>query len=271
MQVRLRGLGAVLLLASALSPRLADAAGVLLRYHFVAGQVITYRVTSTALLTEREGSQPASTATKSQTYLARYQFGQLRADGAATLTVRVDHVVARLAQAGKTTHPVTAPSATQFLQEPNGRRYSRDHRYYGGYSAGDLGNLSPVTVAVGSTWASTLTDGGPIYKPGTAVACHNTLVGFAQASERVANIQTVCSIRVHGESTVTGKRYRFLGSDSLSGRWQFAVRSGRFLSQRMQETSTEVGTVRDATGVRRFSARVIQTTVQQVVSTTPRP
>jgi hypothetical protein len=87
----------------------------------------------------------------------------------------------------------------------------------------------------------------------------------------VANIQTVCSVRVHGESTVTGKRYRFLGSDALSGRWQFAVRSGRFLSQRLQETITEVGTVHDATGVRRFSARVTQTTAQQVVSVTPRP
>jgi hypothetical protein len=271
MKVRLLGLGAVLLLASSLSPRLTGAAGVLLRYHFVAGQVITYQVTSTARLTEREGSQPASTATKSQTYLARYQFGRLRADGAATLTVRVDHVVARLTQAGQTTHPVTSPSATQFLQEPNGRRYTRDLRYYGGYSAGDLGNLSAVTVTVGSTWVSTLTDGGPIYKPGTAVTCHNTLVGFVQTPERVANIQTVCSMRVHGESTATGKRYRFQGSDSLNGRWQFAVGSGRFLAQRLQETITEVGTVHDATAVRRFSARVTQTTVQQLVSVTPRP
>jgi hypothetical protein len=271
MKVPLLGLGAVLLLASVLAPRLAGAAGVLLRYHFVAGQVITYRVTSTARLTEREGSKPASTATKSQTYLAHYQFGQLRADGAATLSVRVDHVAARLTQAGKTTHPVTSPSATQFLQEPNGRRYTRDLRYHGGYSAGDLGALSPVTVAVGSTWVSTLTDGGPIYKPSTAVTCHNTLVGFVQAPERVANIQTVCSIRVPGESTVNGKRYRFLGSDSLSGRWQFAVRSGRFLAHRLQETITEVGTVRDATGVRRFSAKVTQTAVQQLVSVTPRP
>jgi hypothetical protein len=271
MKVRLLGLGAILLLASSLSPRLAGTAGVLLRYHFVAGQVITYRVTSTARLTEREGSQPASAATKSQTYRAHYQFDRLRADGAATLTVRVDHVVARLTQAGKTTHPVTAPSATQFLQEPNGRRYTRDLRYYGGYSAGDLGNLSPVTVTVGSTWVSTLTDGGPIYKPSTAVTCHNTLLGFAQAAERVANIQTVCSIRVPGESTVKGKRYRFVGSDSLSGRWQFAVRSGRFLAQTLHETITEDGTVHDAAGVRRFSARVTQTTVQQLVSVTPRP
>jgi hypothetical protein len=271
MKVRLLGLGAVLLLASSLSPRLAGAAGVLLRYHFVAGQVITYRVTSTARLTEREGSQPASTATNSQTYLAHYKFGQLRADGAAALTVRVDHMVARLTQAGKTTHPVSSPSATQFLQEPNGRRYTRARRYYGAYSAGDLGALSPVTVAVGSAWVSTLTDGGPIYKAGTAVTCHNTLVGFVQAEERVATIQTVCSIRLHGESTVKGKRYRFLGSDSLSGRWQFAVRSGRFLSQRVRETITQVGTVQDATGVRRFSARVTQTTAQQLVSVTPRP
>src|SRR5436190_5014854 len=50
MKGRLLGLGAVLLLATSLSPRLAGAAGVLLRYHFVAGQVITYRVTSTARL-----------------------------------------------------------------------------------------------------------------------------------------------------------------------------------------------------------------------------
>src|SRR5919204_5525328 len=271
MKVRLLGLGAVLLLASSLSPRPTGAAGVLLRYHFAAGQVITYRVTRTARLTEREGSQPANTATEGQTYLAHYQFGQLRADGTATLTVRVDHVATRLTQAGKTSHPVTSPSATQFLQEPTGRRYTRDRRYYGGYSAGDLGNLSPVTVALGSTWASTLTDGGPIYKPGTAVICHNTLIGFVPTPERVANIQTVCSVRVHGESTVTGKRYRFLGSDALSGRWQFAMRSGRFLSQRLQETITEVGTVHDATGVRRFSARVTQTTAQQLVSVTPRP
>jgi hypothetical protein len=271
MKVRLLGLGAVLVLASSLSPRLTGAVGVLLRYHFVAGQVITYQVTSTARLTEREGSQATSTATKSQTYLAHYQFGRLRADGAATLTVRVDHVVARLTQAGKTTHPVTSPSATQFLQEPNGRRYTRDLRYYGGYSAGDLGSLSSVTVTVGSTWASTLTDGGPIYKPGTAVTCHNTLAGFDPAPERVANIQTVCSVRVPGESTVKGKRYHFLGSDSLSGRWQFAVRSGRFLSQSVRETITEVGTVHDATGIRRFSAQVTQTTVQQLVSVTPHP
>ena len=273
MKVSLLSLGAVLLLGSSLAPRLTGAAGVLLRYHFVAGQVITYRVTRTARLTEREGSQPASTATESQTFLAHYQFGHLRADGAASLTVRVDHMVARLTQAGKTTHPVTSPSATQFLQEPNGRRYTRDHRYYGAYSAGDLGALSPVTVAVGSAWVSTLTDGGLILidKPGTAVTCHNTLVGFVQVLERVADIQTVCSIRVHGESTVKGKRYRFLGSDSLSGRWRFAVRSGRFLSQRLQETITEDGTVHDATGVRSFSARVTQTTVQQLVSVTPRP
>jgi hypothetical protein len=271
MKVSLLSLGAVLLLGSSLAPRLTGAAGVLLRYHFVAGQVITYRVTRTARLTEREGSQPASTATESQTFLAHYQFGHLRADGAASLTVRVDHMVARLTQAGKTTHPVTSPSATQFLQEPNGRRYTRDHRYYGAYSAGDLGSLSPVTVAVGSTWDSTLTDGGPIYKPGTAVTCHNTLVGFVQTPERAANIQTVCSIRVNGASTVNGKRYRFLGSDSLAGRWQFAVRSGRFLAQRLHETITEVGTVHNATGVRRFSARVTQTTVQQLVSVTPHP
>ena len=63
MKVRLLGLGAVLLLASSLSPRLTGAGSVLLHYHFVAGQVITYQVTSTARLTEREGSQPASTAT----------------------------------------------------------------------------------------------------------------------------------------------------------------------------------------------------------------
>jgi hypothetical protein len=128
-----------------------------------------------------------------------------------------------------------------------------------------------VTVAVGGTWESTLTDGGPIYKPTTAVKCHNTLVGFVQVPERVANIQTVCSIRVPGESTVKGKRYRFVGSDSLSGRWHFAVRSGRFLSQMLRETITEVGTVQDATGVRRFSAGVTQTTVQQLVSVTPSP
>src|SRR5919199_5813811 len=115
MKVPLLGLGAVLLLASSLSPRLTGAAGVLLRYHFVAGQVITYRVTRAARLTEREGSHPASTVTESQTYLAHYQFGQLRADGAATLTVHVDQVATRLTQAGKTTHPVLSPSATQFL------------------------------------------------------------------------------------------------------------------------------------------------------------
>jgi hypothetical protein len=271
MKVPLLGLGAVLLLANSLSPRLTGAAGVLLRYHFVAGQVITYRVTSTARLTEHEGSQPASTATNSRTYLAHYQFSQLRADGAATLTVRVDHVATRLTQAGKTTHPVTSPSATQFLQEANGRRYTRDLRYYGAYSAGDLGALSPVTVAVGGAWVSTLTDGGPLYKPGTAVTCHNTLVRFLQASERVANIHTTCSIRVQGESTAKGKRYRFRGSDSLSGTWQFAVHSGRFLSQVSQETLTEAGTVQDATGVRPFSSRVTQTTVQQLISVTPRP
>ena len=271
MKARLLGLGAVLLLATSLSPRLAGAAGVLLRYHFVAGQVITYRVTSTARLTQREGSSPAITATDSHTYRAHYRFGQLRADGAATLTIRADHVVVRLTQAGKTTHPVAPPSATQFLQEPGGRRYTKNLRYYGGYSDGDLGSLSPVTVAVGSTWDSTLTDGGPIYKPGTAVTCHNTLVGFVQTPERAANIQTVCSIRVNGASTVNGKRYRFLGSDSLAGRWQFAVRSGRFLAQRLHETITEVGTVHNATGVRRFSARVTQTTVQQLVSVTPHP
>jgi hypothetical protein len=253
-------------MVSSLSPRPAGAAGELLRYHFIAGQVITYRVTSTAQLTEREGSKPASTATSSQTYLAHYQFGQLRADGAATLAIRVDHVVEHLTQAGKTTHPVVSPSATQFLQEPNGRRYTRDLRYYGGYSAGDLGTLSPVTVAVGGTWVSTLTDGGPIYKPNTVVTCHNTLVGFAQAAERVANIQTVCSIHVRGDSTVKGKRYRFTGSDALRGTWQFAVRSGRFLAQVLHQTITENGTVHDATGVRPFSARVTQTTVQQLVS-----
>ena len=266
MKMPLLGLGAVLLLASSLSPWLAGAAGVLLRYHFVAGQVITYRVRSTALLTEHEGSKPASTSTKSQTYLAHYQFGQLRADGAATLTVRVDHMVVRSTQAGKTTHSGTSPSATQFLQEANGRRYARNLRYYGAYSAGDLGALSPATVAVGGTWVSTLTDGGPLYKPGTAVTCHNTLVRFVQASERVANIHTLCSLRVHGESAARGKRYRFRGSDSLSGTWQFAVRSGRFLSQVSHETITETGTVQDTTGIRPFSARVTQTTVQELVS-----
>jgi hypothetical protein len=271
MKVCLRSLGTALLLASSLLPWPAGAAGVLLRYHFMAGQVITYRVTSTARLIEREGSTAASTATKTQTYLAHYQFGQLRADGAATLTIRVDHVAVRLTQAGQTTHPVTSPSATQFLQEPNGRRYTRDLRYYGAYSAGDLGALSPLTVAVGTTWESTLTDGGPIAKPGTAVTCHNTLFGFAPASERVADIRTVCSIRMPGESTVKGKRYRFVGADSLSGRWQFAVRSGRFLAQVLHETITEDGTVQDAAGVRPFSARVTQTIVQQLVSVTPHP
>jgi hypothetical protein len=261
----------VLLLASCLSPRPAGAAGVLLRYHFVARQVITYRVTSTARLTEREGGRPASTATKSQTYLAHYQFGQLRTDGAATLTIRVDQMVVRLTEGGEITRPVTSPSATQFLQEPNGRRYTRDLRYYGGYSAGDLGTLSPMTVTVGSTWTSTLTDGGPIDKPGTAVTCHNTLVGFVQASEHVATIQTACASRAPGESTAKGKRYRFVGSDSVNGRWQFAVRSGRFLSQTLHETITQVGTVHDATGSRPFSAQVTQTTVQQLVSVTPRP
>jgi hypothetical protein len=33
-------------------------------------------------------------------------------------------------------------------------------------------------AAAGSTWVSTLTDGGPIDKPGTAVTYHNTLLGF---------------------------------------------------------------------------------------------
>jgi hypothetical protein len=271
MKVRLLGLGAVLLLANSLSPRPTGAAGVLLRYHFVAGQVITYRVRSTALLTEHEGSKPASTATKSQTYLAHYQFSQLRADGAATLTVRVDHVATRLTQAGKSTHPVTSPPATQFLQEANGRRYTRDLRYYGGYSAGDLGALSPATVTVGGTWVSTLTDGGPIYKSGTTVTCHNTLVRFLQASERIANIHTICSIHVHGESTAKGKRYRFRGSDSLDGTWQFAVQSGRFLSQVSHETITETGTVQEATGIRPFSSRVTQTTMQQLISVAPSP
>jgi hypothetical protein len=271
MKGRLLGLGAVLLLATSLSPRLAGAAGVLLRYHFVAGQVITYRVTSTARLTQREGSTPAITATDSHTYRAHYRFGQLRADGAATLTIRADHVDVRLTQAGKTTHPVAPPSATQFLQEPGGRRYTKNLRYYGGYSDGDLGSLSPDPVAVGSTWVSTLTDGGPIYRPGTAVTCHNTLLGFVQTPERVATIQTVCSMNVHRESTVRGKHYRFVGSDSLTGRWRFAVRSGRFLSQVLHETITEKGTVQDATGVRPFSAQVARTTMQQLVAVTPSP
>src|SRR2546430_9352993 len=217
MKVPLLGLGAVLLLASVLSPRLVGAAGVLLRYHFVAGQVITYRVTSTARLTEREGSTPAITATDSHAYRAHYRFGQLRADGAATLTIRADHVDVRLTQAGKTTHPVTSPSATQFLQEPGGRRYTKNLRYYGGYSDGDLGSLSPGSVAVGSTWVSTLTDGGPIYRPGPAGICPKTPLGFVQAPGRVAPLPTGWSMNRHRESPVRGQTHPSTGSGPPTG------------------------------------------------------
>ena len=85
----------------------------------------------------------------------------------------------------------------------------------------------------------------------------------------MAVIDTTCGIHGHGQVTDHGRTLRFAASDTLSGRWRFAVKSGRFLSQVLHETTTETGTVTDKKGTRPFTQSVTQTLTQQLVTAVP--
>lgn len=264
MSLRLSGLGAALLLAGALPAAHADAAGVLLRYHFTNGETITYNVTSTATVTGSEGGKPFPAGTDRQVYLVHYAFSHIAEGGGAILTMRTDRFTDHATQSGKTTNTVVPATTQQFLQQTDGRQYTPDLRAFGAYSNGDLGALPANPVAVGATWTTTLTDRGNIYKPNTAMTCTNTLTGVTPAPNRVATIQTTCSIKGHGNVKEQGRTYKFAASDTLSGHWQFSVTSGRFLSQVLHETTTQSGTVTDKKGTRPFTQKSVQTTIQKI-------
>lgn len=269
MMPRTLGLGAALVLAGVLLPAHASAAGVTLRYRFADGETITYRMNGASKVTGSEGGKAFPVGTDTQSYLVHYAFSHIAEGGGALLTMKTDRIVDHFTQSGKTRSSTTPASTQQFLQEPDGRQYSSDLRFFGAYSNGDLGSLPGGSVSVGSTWQSTLTDRGPIFKPNTTVMCTNTLTAFEPGSNRVAVIDTSCGIHGHGQVTDHGRVLRFAAADTLSGRWRFAVTSGRFLSQVLHETTTETGTVTDKKGTRPFKQSVTQTLTQQLVSTAP--
>jgi len=258
--------GSALLLATLPAPRLANAAGTLLRYHFVDGQTLTYRGAVTTASAASVGGKALPTPSDTMTYLVHYGFSHITEGGGAALTMRTDHIVDRLTQGGKTMGATPPASTAQFQQQLDGSQYGPDGVHHGAYGNGDLGQLTMGSVAVGDHWMTSLTDRTAIFGPNAVMTCRNTLAGFARAPVRAADIQTACSIAGHAAPTVGGRRYRFMASDSLSGRWRFDVANGRFLAEALRDTVTETGTVSDARGVHPFSQRTTQTYTQQLVS-----
>src|SRR5579885_1010770 len=118
MMSRTLGLGVALLLAGALLPTHASAAGVTLRYRFADGETITYRMNGTSRVTGSEGGKADPVGTDTRSYLVHYFFSHITEGGGALLTMKTDRFVDHFTQGGKT-HTSTTPASTQqFLQEP---------------------------------------------------------------------------------------------------------------------------------------------------------
>jgi hypothetical protein len=252
----------------------AAVAAVTLRYHFVPGETLTYKMVTVETQHSKIAGQPPTTFAGTTNFQAHYIVHSVDAAGNATMSVVNDPGHATEVTNGKTTHR-TVPAnqlsspADACIQENDGTQYCV---YRGGYGLNDFGQVDTVPVADGGTWNSTIDNTWGLDNP-KPVTLHSRLLSVtSNASGRVAGIAT--SVHLAGPSTYDtgGKHYATSVKGDLTGTWHFGVDSGMFSGEDLVQTIHTTGTVKDKTGTHALTNDVsIRTTMQFVSSSAGTP
>lgn len=238
----LAGLATLLALSTPLQAAGAQAARapMLLRYRFVAGQTLTYRLA----LTDTEQQTLSGKVTRNKqtfTALAHYQFRTVAKDGKAHLVIHLTQQ-ARTTSSGGKPHPATPPVPDVDTQQwPDGTQVNSASLTRGGYGAGDIGILSDVPVGVGSHWSSSLDK-----QPGLNQTLHCTNTVSALRSTRAGLVATIVvegAFTGVGQSDQINGHFRGTTHERLQSTWQFNATSGRFVSGEGRYTIVETGTL----------------------------
>ena len=263
----------VAVIVAVLAPSQVGAAPIaapLLRYHFVAGQTLTYQLTGSAQASGTLAGSPATNDLSLTTYQVHYQFGKVAPSGEAPLALLIDHASLRETAGGKTTMKVLPAGTTNWIQAPNGEQYTTDRRVQGAYSNGNLGLVPGRPVPLKGSWVATLAN--DIGIKGRQLSCTNVLRSLSGVTATgnplsgIATVATTCAIAGPNIGTDGGKRYKLWATETLGGLWQFNIAAGRFLAQQQYETLSASGTVSDATGTHAYTFSLKQAITMRLLS-----
>ncbi|MDB5059235.1 MAG: hypothetical protein JWO59_2707 [Chloroflexi bacterium] len=246
----------------------ADSA-VTLRYKFVPGEILTYRMTTVSKSLTTIAGQADTRQMSTTSYQSHYVVHSVDAAGNATMSVLFDPGHATDVKNGKATHRIVPPEqlsspADACIQENDGTQYCV---YRGGYGLNDIGQVAVVPVPVGGTWNSVIDNTWAVDNP-TPVTLHNTLKTITSSAQgRVANVDTAQQLTGTSKYDAGGKHYAMTVRGSEFGTWAFGIDSGVFLSESVKQTIASTGTVTDKKGTHAISLQQESTTTMQLTST----
>jgi hypothetical protein len=272
----LRVLLAVLACSAWMAPTShAAPAPLTLRYHFVAGQVLTYQQTTTVDGRTIVPGKPVDVTRSVVVTRSHYLFRHVDPGGNATLTVTFDPAQETDTHDGKVSHKTIAAGhystpSDACVQEASGTQFCS---YRGAYGEGDLGQLPASPVAVGASWNSHIdnTWDVAVRKP---VTITNVLQDLSTGSQgEVAEIRSTATIPgVVAPRGVPATPTVVKGSET--GTWRFAVDGGMFLSETLRQNVVVKSSVTDAAGTHVATSTEAETNTMQLISVrtmTPKP
>ena len=244
------------------------AAPVSLRYRFTSGQVLTYRITGQEEVRTVVPGKPVDVTRGTDTVLAHYIVRHVDRGGAATLTISLAQPHRTVDHNGKITQstPPVASMTTPTdacLQEADGTQYCT---YRGAYGQNDLGQVIGGPVSIGASWTSRIDNTWDV-NPRPPVTIINTLQRITTTAQgRVAEIASTGHVDGPAHDTGGGTTYTSVLHGTINGTWQFAVDSGTFLSEQLQETGDSTGTVKDKHGSHSMAQHFTSVTTMQLIS-----
>ena len=242
----------------------ATGAAVSLRYHFKAGEQLTYSMKTVEKIGTNIAGQPADNLTTTVLYQARYVVHSVDSTGNATLSIDFNPGIETDVHNGKTSH-TTVPAdklstpANACIQEDDGTQYCV---YRGAYGLNDVGQVSLTPVALSGKWNSEIDN--TWFGGAAPVTLSNKLTKISTNQfGRVATVTT--SMQTSGNASTTSgvKHYVTTTTVGESGTWGIGVESGVFLNEHLSQAVSSHGTMTDGTGTHALSQKEsIETTMQ---------
>ena len=254
----------------------AAPAAVTLRYHFVAGQVLTYLQTTTEDTRVVAPGRPDDVQHAVVTYQSHYLFRHVDAAGNATLTITFSPGKEISRHNGKVSYK-TVPAAQMSsptnacLQEADGTQFCA---YRGAYGENDIGQAPVGPVASGASWKSHIDNTWDVSgrKPVTVKNVLQQITTGPQGPTAVISATATIPVPAATSSAILTTPTLLRAREA--GTWSFAVAGGIFLSETLRQTSVADIVVKDAQGTHPATGTDVSTITMQLVSvhaTTPRP
>lgn len=218
----------------------ATAAGVLLRYHFVAGAHFGDQITSAVTATvAASGATPAQTSRSVAHTTARYHILRVAANGNATAKIQISRTTVSVTTGGKTlTRTLPAHSTTATLR-PDGSAHATSGAGPLTVGVQSIGLLPSGAVTVGAHWTSrasvTLSTAGTGL-PAIHLTAKNTLTGYrTYTGQRVAVLTTASAVQYVTDSTLQGTPVHMHITGTVAGQSLFGLAARRVLQSHAHE------------------------------------